>query len=83
MAVRVPGNRTRILLGKIEAKVMQISMPNYEDREPQIELDQGELPSPEQALADAALLVLVLSALSIVLIGMLLGPITGLIAPEL
>jgi len=71
------------LLGKIEAKVMQISMPNYEDREPQIELDQGELPSPEQALADAALLVLVLSALSIVLIGMLLGPITGLIAPEL
>jgi hypothetical protein len=71
------------LLGKIEAKVMQISMPNYEDREPQIELDQGELPSPVQALADAALLVLVLSALSIVLIGMLLGPITGLIAPEL
>ena len=71
------------MLGKIEAKVMQNSMPNYEDREPQAALDQGELSSPLQALADAALLVLVLFALAIVLIGMLLGPISGLIAPEL
>ena len=83
MAARVLGNRTKTLLRKIETEVMQISMPNYEDREPRAELDQGELPSPVQALADAALLVLVLLALAMVLMGMLLGPITGLIAPEL
>jgi hypothetical protein len=71
------------LLRKIETEVMQISLPNYEDRELQVELDQGELPSPVQALADAALFVLVLFALAIVLIGMLLGPITGLVTPEL
>jgi hypothetical protein len=71
------------LLRKIETEVMQISLPNYEDREPRAELDQGELPSQLQALADAALLVLVFSALAIVLIGMLLGPITGLVTPEL
>ncbi|HVW37796.1 MAG TPA: hypothetical protein VHB99_10845 [Pirellulales bacterium] len=71
------------MLRKIESEVMQISLPNYEDYEPRAELDQGDLSSPVQALADAALLVLVFSALAIVLIGMLLGPITGLIAPEL
>lgn len=71
------------MLRKIETEVMQISLPNDEDRELQGELDQGELPSPVQALADAALIVLVLFALAIVLIGMLLGPITGLVTPEL
>lgn len=62
---------------------MGILLPNYQDRELQAELDQGELQSPVQALADAALLVLVLLALAIVLIGMLLGPVAGLVTPEL
>lgn len=62
---------------------MPTFLSNYEEREPQAERDRAELSSPVQALADASLFVLVLFSLAIVLIGMLLGPISGLVAPEL
>ncbi|HUY88956.1 MAG TPA: hypothetical protein VMV10_09500 [Pirellulales bacterium] len=62
---------------------MQTNLPHHAAGAPHAELDPRELHSPVQALADAALLVLVLLALAIVLIGMLLGPIVGLVTPEL
>lgn len=62
---------------------MQTNLPQHAASQPRAELDPLEAHSPVQALADAALLILVLLALAIVLVGMLMGPITGLVTPEL
>lgn len=62
---------------------MQANLSQHVASQPRTELDPLETHSPVQTLADAALLVVVLSALTLVLAGMLLGPITGLVTPEL
>lgn len=47
------------------------------------ESEPSELAPPTHPLADLGLFVLTLAALALVLVGMLMGPVAGLVTPEL